>query len=133
MNAANKSKLANFFTALVAVIAVVQMRYTAPPYDIDTVFRMTTILTYLSLTFTVWKQYLSPEVNDVGQKVTFGIAIIATIGGLIDLVPAFKLPDTTSQTIKMIITSCVTVLNVLSKQLFPSQMQKDKMKDLKYQ
>ncbi len=132
MNASTKARWSNILTSLVAVIAIIQGgMLTNPPFTDKSVFVLGAIFTYLALAGTAWKQYLSPDVSKTGQKVTIWIAIVATIAGLTDLLPAVNFPDTVAQWVKWGISITIMVINVLSKQLFPSEMQKDKMHDLK--
>lgn len=132
MNEKTKAQIANVFTATVAVITIVQGSMLRNPPLSDNAIQITgTIFTYLALGLTAWKQYLSPDVNTSGQKTTFWIAAIATVGGLSDLVGIFSLSDVVQQYISLGISVLVTILNVVSKQLFPSFDQKVKMEELK--
>jgi len=132
MNEATKARVANIFTALVAIITAIQGTFlTNPPFSDQTIFIAGAIFTYLAMGLTIWKQYLSPDVNDTGAKVTIWVAAIATIAGLTDLVGIFHFNEKTEQYVKWFISVLVTILNILSKQLFPSYDQKIKMKELK--
>ena len=132
MNKATKSRWANILTTIVAVIAIIQGgMLTNPPFTEKMVIVLGAIFTYLTLAGTAWKQYLSPDVSDTGAKVTIWIAVIATIAGLTDLLPFISLPETTTQWVKWAISISMMVINILSKQLFPSELQKDKMHELK--
>lgn len=134
MNSSLKTRWANILTTLVAIIAIVQGgMLTNPPFTNQAVLVLGAIFTYLTLAGTAWKQYLSPEVSNTGTKVTIWIAIIATIAGLADLLPIVHFPDTVVQWIKWGISISMMIINILSKQLFPSEMQKDKMHELKEQ
>ena len=133
MNASKKARWANILTSIVATIAIVQSAITNPPFSDATIFLLSSIFTYLALAGTAWKQYLSPDVSVTGQSVTIWIAVIATIAGLVDLLPAVNIPPATSQWIKWAISIIIMIINVLSKQIFPSEMQKEKMHDLKKQ
>lgn len=133
MNAANKARWANILTTLSVAVVIIQTLLTNPPFTPHAIYVGGLVLTYLSLVITKWKQYLSPDVNNTGGQVTVVIAIIATVAGVLDLLQVFNIAESTSQWIKWAVTVVVTLLNVLSKQLFPSDLQKDKMKDLKYQ
>lgn len=131
MNAANKTRLANILTALVTIFALAQTFLTSPPFDPATIAVVTAILTYAVLAATTWKQYLSPEVSTTGAWFTFWTAVAATLTGLGDLFNVFHFTPHTAQLIKWAITSVVAIINVLSKQIFPSQFQKNNMAHLK--
>ncbi len=134
MNEATKARWANILTALVTIATLAQGTFlTEPPFTQQMVFVISSILTYAIMTMTAFKQYLSPDVNSTGTKVTLWVIGIATIGGLSDLIGIFNLQPTVAQYIKLAISFLVMVLNVVSKQLFPSIDQKVKMNELKHQ
>lgn len=133
MNLAIKTKWANVLTALASVIAIVQTFLTSPPFTPELITTLSIILTYAALLATTWKQYLSPEVSNTGGQVTIVIAIIATLTGAGDLIGIFHFSDHTGQYIKWGFTVLAAILSIVSKQLFPSIDQKDKMADLKLQ
>lgn len=133
MNLANKTKWANVLTALASILAIGQTFLTSPPFTTETVATVGAVLVYLTLLATTWKQYLSPEVSNTGGQITIWIAVIATLTGLGDLLNIFHFSDHTSQYIKWGFTVLAAILSILSKQLFPSAVQKDKMADLKMQ
>lgn len=132
LNAAQKLRLANFLTALVSIIAIFQTNLTHPPYDEHTVFLWGSILTYATLLATTWKQNLSPDVSNLAGKVTFWITVAASIAGLADLLPIIHLTPESEQKARWWITVVVTIINVLSKQLFPSDRQKMNMSTMKF-
>ncbi len=132
MNKATEARLANIFTALVAVIAVIQGTFlTNPPLSDSTIYTWGAVFTYLAMGLTAWKQYLSPDVANKGVTVTIWVAIIASLAGLTDLLGIFHFNEHVAQTVKWGISLLVTILNVMSKQFFPSYDQKVKMNDLK--
>ncbi len=134
MNAATKARIANIFTTLVTMITIFQTTSLPnAPFPEQHLIVLGVICTYLTMGFTIWKQYLSPDVDNAGTKVTIGIAIATTIAGLLQLTPLLNLNPKTQEYIKWTISLVVTAINILSKQLFPSDDQKDKMKQLKHQ
>lgn len=134
MNEALKTRWANILTAIVTTITIVQgSLLTNPPFTDEGIFVLGTIFTYLVMALTAWKQYLSPEVSKLGQNITFWVAAISTVAGLSDLVGLFHFNDHIAQYVKLCISILVTIMNVVSKQLFPSIDQKIKMDDLKRQ
>lgn len=134
MNTATKARIANALTTVVAIVAIIQGgMLTNPPFTEKMIFVLGAVFTYITLAGTAWKQYLSPDVSSTGTKVTIGIAIVATLAGLADLLPIVNLPDTTVQWVKWGISISMMIINILSKQIFPSEMQKDKMYELKFE
>ena len=98
MNQASKLKLASLFTVIVTVLATAQGTFlTNPPFTENAIFVASTVITYLIMALTAWKQYLSPEISQAGIKVTLIAAIVATIAGVGDLVGIFKVSETTAQ------------------------------------
>lgn len=133
MNAAGKSQFANALTAIASAVAILQTFLTTPPFPSETVAVMSGICTYLVLGATIWKQYLSPDVSNLGTKVTIWVAVAATLTGALNLVDVFTFSEDTSKWVKWGITVAVAIINIVSKQLFPSEIQKDRMHDLKLQ
>ena len=131
MNAALKTRIANILTALAFVFATVQTFLTNPPFTAGTIAVVGAIMTYAVLLTTTWKQYLSPEVTNAGARVTLWIALAATLTGVLDMLNVIHFSAIASQYIKWGITVIVAIINILSKQIFPSDMQKDTMHDLK--
>ena len=131
MNAAQKTRIANILTALATVFALGQTFLTSPPFSPSAIAIGTALLTYAVLISTTWKQYLSPEVTNAGARVTIWIAAAATLTGILDLMNIIHFSAVVSQYIKWGITVTVAIMNILSKQLFPSDLQKDIMHDLK--
>lgn len=133
MNANTKTRVANILTALVSIFAIAQTSLTHPPFTETVVTVGGAILTYLVLTLTAWKQYLSPEISNNGATVTIWIAVAATITGVADLLGFFKVNEVTASYIKLGVSFLTMVINILSKQLFPSVSQVDNMRELKRQ
>lgn len=74
---------------------------------------------------TVWKQYLSDAVaTNKAIKRTLIVALIATIAGLTDVLHWVHFPGHTGDIIRFVFTLAAMVLNLWSKQLFPSEEQK---------
>lgn len=134
MNQAIKAKWANILTAIVSVVTVLQSTFlTNPPFSEQMIFTLGTVFTFVVLSGTAWKQYLSPDVSQTAVTVTVWYAVIATAVGIADLLGAFNLSPQAVQYIKWGISVLATILNITSKQLFPSDKQKDTMASLKYQ
>ncbi|MES2428259.1 MAG: hypothetical protein V4560_14865 [Bacteroidota bacterium] len=132
MNAALKARWANIFTTLVAMITIFQTSLLpTAPFPEQSLIVIGIVATYLAMGLTAWKQYLSPDVNNTAVKMTVGIAIATTIAGLLELTPILNLSPKTEEYYKWGISLVVTAINILSKQLFPSFDQKQKMSELK--
>ena len=132
MNAALKARWANIFTTLVAMITIFQTSLLpTAPFPAHSVAVMGIIATYMAMGLTIWKQYLSPDVSNTGVKTTIWIAVAATIAGLLELTPILNMAPKTEEYFKWVISLVVTAVNILSKQLFPSVDQKEKMIQLK--
>ncbi len=138
MNAATKLKWAARLSLIVAMLAALQFFVNENNFPAAVVAIAGPIIFYLVTTLTVWKQYLSPDVNNTGATVTIWFAVIASIAGIGDLIGdlsgAFHIPDKTAQYIRLGITIVVTLLNVFSNTIFPSQsllLKKQAIKDAK--
>lgn len=133
MNLATKAKIAGALTLLVTFVTVIQTSVTSPPFTAAAISIITGVCTYLALIGTTFKQYLSPDVSNTGAHVTIWVAIAATLTGFLDLMQWIHFSPIVSQYIKLGVSIVVMTLNILSKQIWPSELQKDKMADLKYQ
>jgi len=131
MNANVKLRLANHLTTITAIVAIVQTTLTTPPFNPQTVAVLTAICTLVTLIGTYGKQYLSPEVSNTGQQVTLGVFSAAVLTGILDFTHVLNLSAGTANWIKWGITVATLVVNIYSKQIFPSAEQKVRMKDLK--
>ena len=128
----SKIRLANILTAVASVIAVGQTFLTTPPFSTETIFKVGAVITYISLLVTIWKQYLSPDVSNAGTRFTIYLAIAASLAGAADLLNITNFSDTTEQYIRWGITVLSAILNILSKQIFPSAEQKQTMAEAKH-
>lgn len=130
MNLATKSKIANVLTALAAVIVTVQSFLVNPPFSDHVIFVLGAVLTYLTLVVTTFKQFFSADISDRGAYLTIGILIVSTLAGGLNLLDVFNVSPVTAQWIKWGISMLALMLNILSKTLFPSMMQKEVMTEL---
>ncbi len=131
MNLSTKARWANILTALVAILTMFQTYLTSPPFSQEWVFNAGAWVTFIVISATGLKQYLSPDVSDAGTKFTLWSLAVALLAGLADLINIFPFTDETDQKIRLGITILIMAINILSKQLFPSEMQKEKMFELK--
>jgi hypothetical protein len=131
MNAATKTKIANAFTAIVALIPAIQTALTSPPLTQQNVVVAGGVLAFLSLFFTAAKQWLSAEVSMKGVTVTMLLSLLPVLAGIGNLINIFHIPDGVKETINWWISLAAMIINILSKQIFPSQFQTDKNEELK--
>lgn len=76
--------------------------------------------------FTAIKQYLSEEIANKAVKRTLIILAIAIVGGANDFFQVINFGEIANQWIRFFITGIATILNVYSKQLFPTPDTKTK-------
>lgn len=131
MNPSTQTKLATTVTVLVTIIAVVQTSITVPPFTIEAAKLTGGILAFLSVSLTALKQWLSAEVNTKGVHVTLVLAAATILAGLGDLLGLFTFSPSVAHWITWSISLGVMIFNILSKILFPSDFQKDKVEELK--
>lgn len=115
-------------TIAVAVLTLLQLYVPQMPLiNKETAILVSAIFMYLATAFTAWKQYLSCDISTKkALHSTLLIAIIATIGGLNELVNNFgerfiQINSILGQWIRFSLTAIVAMLNFLSKEIFPSQ------------
>lgn len=131
MNAALKTRLSNIVTVLVSIIPAIQTSLTSPPLTQHNVAMAGGILAVVSLVFTCAKQWLSAEVNSNALKVTLLVSLIPILTAMGNLINLFHISDPVKDTINWWISLLAMIVTILSKQLFPSQFQKDKQQELK--
>jgi hypothetical protein len=120
MTPETRIRYSNILTILASIIAVMQTMLSSAPLSPVALLWASTLLTYSGIVTTAWKQVLSPNVSEKAFVVTVWIAAAATLGGVADLLKLFNLPEQTAQLIRWAITCGVTIINILSKQLFPN-------------
>ena len=133
MNEAQKLKLANILTALASVFAIFQTFLTNPPFSEHQILLIGAIVAYLSLLTTAYKQYLSPEVSNAGTRVTLWVFVATALGGFVTLLTNFNLPDAVQQKVVWFLTVIIAIINILSKQIFPSNAQRARINKLSQQ
>lgn len=132
MNAALKLRIANFITLAVTVLTVIQTNLTHPPFEESFVFFWGSFIAITVPLLTIVKQKLSPEVSNTAATVSWWITGAALLTGAVDYLDIINWPADVEQRIRWVVTVAVMSINILSKQLFPSDSQKMNMKVLKY-
>ena len=132
MNQGNKIRWANILTALASAFAIVQTLFTHPPFSEAQAYLLSSACVTLVSIFTVWKQYLSPEVSNAGARITFWAAVVATAAGVFDYFNLIPVKPETAVWIKWGESVILALLSILSKQIFPSEDQKEVYRKIKY-
>lgn len=115
----SNTKAVNILTILSIAFGIFQtMLLTAPFHNPENLTIASAITIFIVSALTTWKQLLSVEIANKAIWPTITVAIIATLGGLTDLLGVFHLPDSSWQWIRWGITFVTAVLNILSKQLW---------------
>jgi hypothetical protein len=131
MNAALKTRLSNIVTVMVSIIPAIQTSLSSPPLTQHNVVIAGGVLALLSIVFTSAKQWLSAEVNSMAWKVTLVVSAIPIITAFGNLVNLFQFSDAFKASINWWISLLAMIVTIISKQLFPSEFQKDKVQELK--
>ena len=118
MSNANKSKVTMLFTMLVLLFTTLQGLLPALPMGNTTV--LSAIIMFGVSGLTAWKQYLSIEIDNSSLWPTLIVAILATLGGLNDLVNLVHFNSVTGQWVRFGITFLTAFLNLASKILWPT-------------
>lgn len=117
-----KSNWVRNITAAVGFITVAQGFVVTMPANAETITLISAILIYLASILTALKQVLSVEIKT--RKALIGSAIlflIATFGGIGDLLNVVNFGELTEQWIRFGVTGAILILNFSSKQWFPTQ------------
>ena len=131
MNAATKTKLSNITTVLVSLIPAIQTSLSSPPLTQHNVAMIGGVLAVLSLALTSAKQWLSAEVNSNALKVTLLVSLLPILTAFGNLIDLFHIADSVKEIINWWISLLAMIVTIISKQLFPSDFQKDKIQELK--
>jgi len=115
------AKTVNILTVLVMVLGVFQTGLlTAPFKNPATLTLVSGIMVFVVTGLTAWKQVLSEEINNKALWPTIIVAMIAIVGGLNDLIGSIRFSEDVSQILRWIITTVLSTLNLLSKQIWPT-------------
>lgn len=116
-----KQKLVGVFTVAVIFLTTFQAVIPAIPLKDPAIVTLISAITlYLVTALTVWKQNLSHQIDDAAKWPTIIVGIVATIGGLNDLVGLVPVSEVIGQWLRFGITFIVMFLNLLSKILWPT-------------
>lgn len=121
----SRSALTRLFTIILVVLTTLQVA--VPTYPIsnpNTKAIIEAVFMFLVVGFTAWNQYLSVEIRNGAIWPTVILAVIATLGGLNDLINVVPMSATTSQWVRMGVSTVTTILSLASKQLWPTQASK---------
>lgn len=130
------------YTALALIFAFVQTLLPTMKFDeVETTIATTILLTLVSV-FTLMKQRVSVEINKNAKILTWVLIGIAALGGINELVGnlptdiAFKIhiSNLWQERLRTIIAALIGILNIASKNLFPTEEGKvieETKKDLK--
>lgn len=127
MSTQSKSAVVNIFTILVIFLTAFQGMIPAMPITNETTLKtISAIVLFLVSGFTLWKQWLSVEVDSKSVKPTLILTIIATLGAVNEMFDVVTLDNTWAQWIRFGVTFITMALNVLSKLMWPTEETKSK-------
>lgn len=116
-----RTSLVMIFTWVVVFLTAFQgMIPTLPITNAGTITLISAITMFLVSSLTVWKQTLSKEINNEAILPTIAVAIIATLGGLNDLLGVLHFSEIVGQWMRFTITFITMGLNLISKMLYPT-------------
>lgn len=121
MSISTRSKLAGLFTLLVVLLTTFQGLIPAMPIGNPTVLTTVSAFTMFFVSaLTVWKQFLSNEIDNKAMWPTLIVAIVATVGLLNDILNVVHLSGAVGQWVRFGITAVTMMLNMASKILWPT-------------
>lgn len=116
-----RQKIVTLFTWIVVFFTAFQgMIPNLPIGNEATVTLISAITMFLVSSLTIWKQTLSKEINTEAIVPTLAVAIVATLGGLNELLGVFHFSEVVSQWLRFAITFITMGLNLVSKMLYPT-------------
>lgn len=117
-----RSKIVNLLTIAVAFVTIFQgIVPSLPLQNAATLTVISSIAMFLASTLTIWKQRLSAEIDNKALWPTIIVAMIATFGGLNDLMGVFHFSAIAGQWIRFTITFITMSLNLVSKVFYPTE------------
>jgi hypothetical protein len=125
MSTTQKNKLANVFTLLVLLLTTFQGLIPTMPITNVTVISAVTM--FLVTGLTAWKQYVSAEIDNASMQASFFMAMVATLGALLELFNVLPFNDTTAQWLRFGITLITAFINLASKILWPTEDTKSQL------
>lgn len=111
-------KTVNILSALAIVFTAVQGMIPAMPLHDSTI--ISAVIMFLVSGTTLWKQALSKEIDNNALIPTIVMAVIATMGGINDLLNVFHFTPVAGQWIRFAVTAITGILNMMSKILWPT-------------
>lgn len=126
----SKTKLPGYLFTIAYILTAFQLVIPLIP-DINEPTRtlISAIVIFLVSATTIWRQYISKYIEDGAVKYTLAAALIAIIGGLNDFFNFVHFSDSVSQWIRFAITFIIMVINIISKEAFPTFLQKIKERE----
>jgi|SRR5690242_620767 len=117
----NKTKIINFLGAAIIVLTAFQGFIPGMPlHNPETIKILSAITMFLVTTLTVWKTAINKLVDNTAIIPVLAMAIIATFGGINDLIGYFHIPENVGQWLRFGITAITAILDLVSKKYFPS-------------
>lgn len=115
-------KTVNILSVLAIVFTAIQGLIPAMPITDNTI--ISAVVMFLVSGCTIWKQALSKEIDNNALIPTLIVAVIATMGGLNDLLSVFHFSETVGQWLRFGVTSITMFLNILSKVIWSTPQTK---------
>lgn len=122
MSSSQKSNLTTIFNAAVYILTGLQAMVPTMPLTPTGATWVSVITMFLVSALTAWRQYISEKIDNKATYYTLIVALIATMGGLNELIEAINVPEKTGQWVRFTITFLTMVLNGLSKTIFPEKV-----------
>lgn len=126
-NVAN-SRVTAMFTLLVVLFTAFQGVIPAIPLSNQTAITVLSSVTmFLVSALTLWKQWLSNEINNKSLKPTLIVTIVATLGLLNDLFGVVHISGLAGQWVRFGLTFITMFLNLISKVMYPTEETKSRI------
>lgn len=121
----SRSEVTRVFTGILVFLTTVQAVVPQMPItNPNTKAIIEAIFMFLVVGFTAWKQYLSVEIRNAAIWPTVIVALVATLGGLNDLINVIPLSDVGSQWVRLIVSTVSVMLSLFSKTIWPTEESK---------
>ncbi|HRN80163.1 MAG TPA: hypothetical protein PKY29_04405 [Ferruginibacter sp.] len=109
-------------SSLVLILTALQGLIPFVP-EVSGAFQVTAsaIMMFLVQALTAWRQHVNSAIDVMAERFTFGMFLLATLGGLNELFNVVAIPEAAGQWIRFGITAATAIINLISPLVWPKK------------
>jgi len=132
MNKASKQKWAAIIRLIIAIVTLLQTILTAaPPVPVTGLAIVSACFTLIVTSGTALVNWLSPDIDNVAAKISIWIAIGVIVTAMAEFVDVIHFNENIAIWVKWSLSSLGLTFTMLGKQIFPSELFKQRRAELK--